>query len=344
MKSILDIRQKRILGAIIHEYIAGGEPVGSGILARKYGLSLSSASIRNVMSDLEEIGYLSQPHISAGRIPTIDGMRFYLEEILEPQSISEGDMSLIEGRIGKKSGNVETTLKDALYLLSNFSKAASVIVLPKPDSFVLKNIEFIRINNERVLVILVSRLGMVYNHIVYGEDISQDELIKYSNYLNDKYAGLTIRQMRDKLAREMSDEKTRFDTLVNQAISLSMRALDTVEKDVDMWIEGKESVFDYPGFADLGKIKEIVGAFEDKGKILRILNRVIESPGVKVFLGDDQDRTGIADCGVVAAGYGKGDLAFGSLGIIGPLRMDYSRVIPLVDYISKALGNLLEDI
>ncbi|MEA3221640.1 MAG: heat-inducible transcriptional repressor HrcA [Thermodesulfobacteriota bacterium] len=345
MASTLNIRGKKILGAIVQEYIADGEPVGSRVLAYKYGLGLSPATIRNVMVELEETGCLHQPHVSAGRVPTIEGLRLYLDEILELKAMSNGEKSLITRHMGKGIGSLNDTLKESLYLLSEFSRNASIIILPKLAMFVLKHIEFVRLDAHKILVILVSKSGMIHNHIVYSEDVPpQGKLNKYNNYLNDLYADLTVKEMRDTLVKDMLGEKARFDNIVRQAISLSMRALDSVEDTTDLWIEGKESIFDYPEFADLDKLKEIVRAFEDKGKIVRILTKIIETPGVKVFLGEDLTNIGISDCGMVATGYCKGSVPVGSLGVIGPMRMDYAKVIPLVDYISRVLSNLLEEI
>jgi heat-inducible transcriptional repressor len=216
--------------------------------------------------------------------------------------------------------------------------------MPKIDPFLFKRIDFVRLDESRILVILVSKAGMVYNHIVHGEDISQDLLIKYANYLNESSADLSIHQMRDRLVREMSSEKARFDTIVKQALDLGMKAFAGVTGSPDIYIQGKESVFNSPDLADLGKLREIVTAFEDKGKIVRLLNRVLEDPGVKILMGDDLEQFGTDYFSLVASGYYRKDVPVGSLGVIGPIRMDYSRVIPLVGYMAKILSDLLEDV
>lgn len=337
-------RDKQIFGVIMQEYITSGEPVGSRVVSRRYGLNISPATIRNVMADLEEIGFLQQPHVSAGRIPTAEGIRFFLGEILGPRTLPRGDRSLIERQFAKRPATLQDIIHEASLLLTGISKNASIVILPKIATFVLRRIEFLRLDEDRTLAILVSKSGMVYNHIVQGEDISQDDLSKYSNYLNATYADQTIQKMRDQLVAEMSSEKARFDRLVNQAVHLGMMALDSVEEAPDIVIEGKDTVFNYPEFADIDKLRDIVRAFEDKGRILRLLNLVLDNPGVKVFVGDELGNLGMQDFSMVASGYHRGDVPVGTLGVIGPMRMDYARVIPLVDYVAKVLSTLLEEI
>ena len=337
-------RDKQIFGIIMQEFISTGEPVGSRVVSRRYDLNVSPATIRNVMADLEEYGYLHQPHVSAGRVPTPEGIRFFLEEILQTRILPKGEKSMIARHMAKPFGNLKDTLHETSLLLSEISQNAAIIILPKLTTFILKRIEFLRLDDKRILVILISKSGMVYNHIVKGEKISQDELTKYSNFLNETYADMTIQKMRDKLVSEMSSEKARFDTMVRKAMELGKTALEGVEEAPDIVIEGKESVFNYPEFSDIDRLREIVRAFEDKGRILRLLNQVLADSGVKVFVGEELGALGMRDFSMVASGYSRGDTPIGTLGVIGPLRMDYGRVIPLVEYVAKVLSSLLEDI
>jgi len=344
MMHTLTDRDKSILGAIIQEYVATGEPVGSRIIARKYMMTISPATVRNVMADLEEMGYLYQPHVSAGRMPTPEGFRYYLSDIMEHKSLPRVEKTMISRHMAKAIGGVKDTLREASSLLSQISRNASIIILPKLDTFFFKRIDFVRLDENRILVVLVSKAGMVYNHIVYGEDIVQDRLNEYANYLNGTYADLTIHGMRDMLIQEMSSDKAKFDSLVKEAINLGMTALDGVEDRPDIFIQGKESVFNSPDLANLERLRDIVNAFEDKGRIIRILNRVLEDPGVKVLLGEEMEHIGMDDFSMVASGYCRGNVPVGSLGVIGPIRMDYSRVIPLVGYMAKVLSDMLEDL
>jgi heat-inducible transcriptional repressor len=337
-------RDKQIFGVIMQEFISTGEPVGSRVVSRRYGLNVSPATIRNVMADLEEFGFLHQPHVSAGRIPTSEGIRFFLEEILQSRILPKSEKTMISRQMGKSIGNLKETLHETSLLLSEISRNAAIIILPKIATFILKRIEFLRLDDKRILVILISKSGMVYNHIVQGDNIPQDELAKYSNFLNDTYANMTIQKVRDKLVGEMSSEKATFDRLVRKATELGKMALDSVEEAPEIVIEGKESVFNYPEFADIDKLREIVRAFEDKGRILHLLNQVLQDSGVKVFVGEELGALGMRDFSMVASGYFRGDTPVGTLGVIGPLRMDYGRVIPLVEYVAQVLGSLLEEI
>ncbi|MEN6472659.1 MAG: heat-inducible transcriptional repressor HrcA [Syntrophaceae bacterium] len=337
-------RDKQIFGIIMQEFISTGEPVGSRVVSRRYDLNVSPATIRNVMADLEEYGYLQQPHVSAGRIPTPEGIRFFLGEILQTRILPKGEKTMIARHLAKSFGSLRDTLHETSLLLSEISQNAAIIILPKLTTFILKRIEFLRLDDKRILVILISKSGMVYNHIVQGEYIAQDELTKYSNFLNETYADMTIQKVRDMLVSEMSSEKARFDHLVRKAMELGKTALEGVEDAPDIVIEGKESVFNYPEFSDIDRLRDIVRAFEDKGRILRLLNQVLADSGVKVFVGEELGALGMRDFSMVASGYSRGDTPVGTLGVIGPLRMDYGRVIPLVEYVAKVLSSLLEDI
>lgn len=336
-------RDKSILNAIIREYVETGEPVGSRIISRKYLYTLSPATIRNVMADLEEMGLLYQPHISAGRIPTPEGFRYYLNDIMEVKALPRNDKTMISRQISHSTGDIRDTLRQASVLLSRISQNASIIILPRFDTFFFKRIDFVRLDETRVMVILVSRAGMVYNHIVHGEDLPQNKLDHFANYLNETYKDLTIHEMRDSLLKEMTSEKARFDSLLGQALDMGMAALKAVEAVPDIVIQGKETVFNKPDLADLERLRGIVNAFEDKGRIVRILNRVLEMPGVSVLLGEEMEHIGMDDFSMVASGYHRRNIPVGSLGVIGPIRMDYSRVIPLVGYMARILSEFLED-
>jgi len=339
----LSERDKSILGAIIQEYVATGEPVGSRVVSRKYMPALSPATVRNVMADLEEIGLLYQPHISAGRIPTPEGFRYYLSDIMQLKELPKGEKNLISRHMAKTMGDMKETLNETSLLLSQISRNASIVIMPKLTTFLFKRVDFVKLDENRILVILVSKSGMVYNHIVHGENITQDLLVKYANYINESYGDLTIQEMRDRLVKEMSKEKARFDSLVKNAVNLGMLALDGASDTPDIYIQGKESVFNSPDLADFHSLRDIVNAFEDKGKIVRILNRVLDVPGVKVLLGEDMESFGTDYFSLVASGYYRNAVPVGSLGVIGPIRMDYSRVIPLVGYMARILSDLLED-
>jgi heat-inducible transcriptional repressor len=337
-------RDKQIFGYIMQEFISTGEPVGSRVVSRRYDLDISPATIRNIMSDLEELGFLLQPHISAGRVPTKEGIHYYLNEIIKMKALPKEDKSIISRQISKNTGGLKETLHEASMLLSEISGNTSVVILPKISTFTFKRIELVKLETNRILVILISKSGLVYNHVVQGDDISQDDLTKYSNFLNEKYSGLSIKKMRESLSKEMESEKAQFDSLVKKAVHIGMMALDNVEDAQDVVIEGKDIVFNCPELSDIEKLREIVRAFEDKGRMLRILNQVFVGTGVKIFIGEEMGNIGINDFSMVASGYFHGDTPVGSLGVIGPMRMNYKRIIPLVEYMAKLLSSIIEEI
>jgi heat-inducible transcriptional repressor len=336
-------RDKKILNAIIREYVETGEPVGSRAISRKYLTELSPATIRNAMADLEEMGMLQQPHVSAGRIPTPEGFRLYLSDIMEVRALPRTEKNLITRQMIRGATDMKETLRRASVLLSQISQNASIIILPRMDAFLFRRIDFVRLDVNRIMVVIVSRAGMVYNHVVHGEDLPQNKLDRFANYLNETYRDLTIREMRDALTREMTSEKARFDSIAAQALDLGITALSAVEDVPDVVIQGKETVFSKPDLADLERLREIVSAFEDKGRIVRILNRVLEVPGVSVLLGEEMEQLGMENFSMVASCYTRRNVPVGSLGVIGPIRMDYTRVIPLVGYMANILSELLED-
>jgi heat-inducible transcriptional repressor len=262
---------------------------------------------------------------------------------MELRALPRGEKTMITRHMSHGTGDIMDTLMKASVLLSKISQNASIIILPRFDTFFFKRIEFVRLDEFRIMVVLVSRAGMVYNHIVHGEDIPQGKLDQFANYLNETYADLTIHEMRDRLLKEMSSEKAKVDTLIKQALDLGMTALKAVEEVPEMVIQGKDTVFNKPDLADLGKLRDVVNAFEDKGRIVRILNRVLEVPGVSVLLGEEMKNIGIDNFSMVATGYHKKNIPVGSLGVIGPIRMDYTRVIPLVGYMARFLSDFLED-
>jgi len=344
MGILINQRDKQIFGFIMQEFINTGEPVGSRVVSRRYGLDISSATIRNIMSDLEEMGFLSQPHVSAGRLPTKDGIHYYLDEILKIRTIPKQEKTLISRKLSKKTGSLKDTLQKAGILLSEISGNTSIVLLPKINAFTLKRVEFVRLDQGRFLVILISKSGLVYNHIVEGDDISQDDLSKYSNYLNDKYSGLSIHKMRKLLSDEMVSEKSMFDNMVKHALELGILAIDNVEDSPDFVMEGKDIVFNCPELTDIEKLREIVRTFEDKSRMLRLLNQVYDGTGVKIFIGEEIGNIGTNEFSMVASSYSHNDTPAGSLGVIGPMRMDYQRVIPLVEYMAKVLSTMLEEI
>lgn len=337
-------RARRVLEAIILEYIKGGVPVGSRAIAKRYGLNVSPATIRNVMADLEELGLLHQPHTSAGRIPTELGLRVYIDSILKIQQLSVADRERI--RLAYKGGvaRVEGLLQETSKVLSSFSNQAGVVLTPRLSLTVFRRIEFIRLRARMVMTILVSQAGIVHNTVFeIEEDIAQDELDKYSRYLNDMLRDLTLHQVKARLLEEMKKEKVLFDQLLSKALELSQKALQENIEHSEIYIEGRTNLLDNPEFADVEQMRLIFDAFEEKSKIIDLLDKSMLGGGVNIFIGSESELLDMKSMSFITSAYASGDEILGTLGVIGPTRMDYSRIIPLVDYTAKLLSKMLEE-
>jgi heat-inducible transcriptional repressor len=335
-------RARRVLEAIILEYIRGGVPVGSRAIAKRYGLSVSPATIRNVMADLEELGLLYQPHTSAGRIPTELGLRVYIDSILKIKQLSNADRERIRRAFTGGVAQVEGLLKETSKVLSSFSKQAGVVLTPRLSLTVFKRIEFVRLRAKMVMTILVSQAGIVHNTIFEVDaDISQEELDKYSRYLNDMLQDLTLHQVKARLLNEMKKEKVLFDRLLAKALELSQKALQENIEDSEIYIEGRTNLLDNPEFADVDQMRRIFNAFEEKSRIIDLLDKSMSAGGVNIFIGSESELLDMESVSFITSPYTSGDEILGTLGVIGPTRMDYSRIIPLVDYTAKLLSKML---
>lgn len=333
-----------MLEAIILEYIKSGMPVGSRAVAKRYGLNVSPATIRNVMADLEELGLLHQPHTSAGRIPTELGLRVYIDSILKIQQLSVADRERIRRSYKTGASPVEELLKETSRVLSSFSRQAGVVLTPRLYQTVFRRIEFVRLRASMVMTILVSQAGIVHN-TVFGieEDISQEELDKYSRYLNSMLQDLTLDQVKARLLEEMKKEKVLFDRLLSKVLELSKKALQENIEDSELYIGGRTNLLDNPEFADVEQMRRIFDAFEEKSKIIDLLDKSMSAGGVNIFIGSESELLDMESVSFVTSPYTSGGDILGTLGVIGPTRMDYSRIIPLVDYTAKLLSKMLEE-
>jgi len=342
MGDLLHERDKQILQSLIDEYILTAEPVGSRRISKKYHLDLSSATIRNVMADLEEMGFLHQPHTSAGRIPTDRGFRFYVDSILEIRELTRSEKEYIRKKYEISTMDISDVMKETSKALSKFSQSISIIVAPKFTSTVLRHLEFLKINENRVLVIFVSQSGIVQNKIIeVEEDISQDDLYQYSNYLNEMFAGLSLEEVKEKLIEEMTKEKAMYDELLSKALKLGEQALYG-EEEAEVYIEGKINIFNYPEFVEIEKMRALFKAFEEKSKIVKLLNKSLVAKGVQIFIGSENQLQELQDCALITSSFSRGKQVLGTLGVIGPMRINYCKIIPVVDYTAKLIGKILE--
>ncbi|MBW1709356.1 MAG: heat-inducible transcription repressor HrcA [Deltaproteobacteria bacterium] len=345
MGIVLNERSKKILHTVIQTYIRTAEPVGSRTVAKTDELDISPATIRNVMADLEEIGLLAQRHTSSGRVPTELGLRYYVDSILEINPISDREMKAIEQEFAFDGLNTEQFIKKASKTLSLVSHHIGLVLAPRFSYLELKQLEFIRLGRKLVLAILVSQSGVVQNRIIeLDEDITQEELDRFNLYLNDILDGLTIGEIKDLILEEMKKEKVHFNEMFSRALKLSQKIFVQEAIEDDLYIVGQGRLLDYPEFSDVETMKIIFEAFEEKKLLIQLLDKAMSVSGVQIFIGSENELTEIGGWTIITSAYSRKSIPIGSLGILGPTRLNYSRIIPIVDYTAKLLTRTLESI
>jgi heat-inducible transcriptional repressor len=338
----LSNRSRQILEAIVEDYIATAEPVGSGSVARRHDLPLSTATIRNVMANLEEMGLLTSPHTSAGRVPTEKAYRLYVDSMVALRQVSRDEKKLIIRRCREAGSGLLGILRETSRTLSSLSNYMGLVVAPSFIEDVFRHIEFIRIGSHKVLAILVSSNGTVQNRLVETDtEFPKADLVAMGNYLNELMEGLTISQARQRILEEMHTEKVRYDSLMSRALHLSEQAV-SVEGD-EVFVEGQARFLDQPEFSDVGRMKDIFRAFEQKGLLLKLLERCMSADGVQIYIGSESPLGQSAGVSLITSRFVTSSNTVGLLGVIGPTRMGYSSVIPIVDYTARLVSRLLAE-
>jgi heat-inducible transcriptional repressor len=330
---MLDDRAKLLLKALVERYIADGQPVGSRTLSKASGLELSPATIRNVMSDLEELGLIASPHTSAGRIPTNRGYRLFVDTML---TVQKGE--LLTQRLAPDQP--QKVIANAANMLSSLSHYVGVVMAPKRAS-VFRHIEFLRLSEKRVLLIIVSPEGDVQNRVIFTEaDYSQSQLIEASNYLNANYVGMAIEQVRLRVKQELVNLQSEIASLMQAAVQMSSEAMS--EDEGDVVISGERNLLSVSDFSsDMGNLRQAFDLFEQKTQLMRLLDVSSQADGVRIFIGGESQFVPMQELSVVSAPYEVDGHIVGTLGVIGPTRMPYERMIQIVDITSKMVGNAL---
>ena len=330
---MLDDRAKLLLKALVERYIADGQPVGSRTLSKASGLELSPATIRNVMSDLEELGLIASPHTSAGRIPTNRGYRLFVDTML---TVQKGE--LLTQRLAPDQP--QKVIANAANMLSSLSHYVGVVMAPKRAS-VFRHIEFLRLSEKRVLLIIVSPEGDVQNRVIFTEaDYSQSQLIEASNYLNAHYAGMAIEQVRLRVKQELVNLQSEIASLMQAAVQMSSEVLN--EDEGDVVISGERNLLSVSDFSsDMGNLRQAFDLFEQKTQLMRLLDVSSQADGVRIFIGGESQFVPMQELSVVSAPYEVDGHIVGTLGVIGPTRMPSERMIQIVDITSKMVGNAL---
>jgi heat-inducible transcriptional repressor len=338
----LSERAQLLLKALIESYIRDGQPVGSRALSRDSGLSLSSATIRNVMADLEDLGFVASPHTSAGRIPTDKGYRLFVDSLLKLKPLQHEEVEEIERRLSEAS-NGRALLQTVSQMLSSVSHMAGLVTLPNPHYVALSQIEFIGLSENRALAIMVMNNGEVQNRVVQlDRRYSVEELRRAANYLNEAFAGRSLPDVRAMLVRQLQETRQHMNQLMQDAIQVAQKVFDAKpDEQVEYVIAGETNLM---GFAELGnveRLRRLFEAFNEKHDILRLLDNCLRAQGIQIFIGQESGYRILDDVSLVAAPYLIENQVVGVLGIIGPTRMAYERVIPIVDVTAKLLGSAL---
>ena len=337
-------RAQLLLRTLIECYIREGEPVGSRTLSRESGLSLSAATIRNVMADLEEHGFVSSPHTSAGRIPTDKGYRFFVNTLLRYQQPGLAEIAELRRKLDSQAGDTKALVTAASQLVSGLTHLAGVVTVPRETHESLSQIEFVGLSGNRVLAILVVNGREVQNRVLQlDRHFPADELRHAGAYLNDQFRGQELSGVRAQLVTQLQETREQMNRLMMDAITLAQRAFAVYpgEHEADMVIAGETNLMGFAELSNVDRLRRLFEAFNEKRDILHLLDQSLHGEGVQIFIGHESGYTILDDCSVIAAPYTQDDRVVGVLGVIGPTRMAYERVIPLVDIAARMLSSAL---
>lgn len=332
----LDERKMKILRAIVNDYIDTAEPIGSRTIARKHELGLSSATIRNEMADLEDMGYLDQPHTSSGRIPSDKGYRLYVDHLMELSELTQEEIQSIKNALEIKINELSQLIRQTSLVMSNITKYTSIAISPQLKRSILKAVQVVPIEKGKALVIAVVNAGVVRNALVkIQESITPDQLIRISNFLNEKLTGLNIEQINRSLIMDIKNQFYIHDDTLIPILDGVAECIEQIDN-AEVFLDGTTHIFNYPEFKDIEKAKGFLNVLEKKRVIRELLSDVSDDE-INIHIGTENTIDEIKDCTLLTTSYHIGDTVVGSIGIIGPTRMDYSRVISAMDYIRKKM-------
>ncbi len=341
--TFLNERAQQLLRVLVERYIDSGEPVGSRTLARDSGLDLSPATVRNVMADLEELGFVRSPHTSAGRMPTVRGYRFFVDSLLKVQPLDSQQVAALRRELHPEV-NHERLVASASSLLSGITRMAGVVTLPRREHAALRRLDFLALSGNRVLVILIFNEGEVQNRIIQTERAySAAELEQAANLLNTLFAGKDIAEVRAELIEDMRQARKDMDALMNTAVQMAERVFmeEESEEDEEVVVAGQTNLMTFRELGDVDKLRDLFEVFNSKRDLLHLLDQSLSADGVQIFIGEESGYRVLDECSVVTAPYSVDGEVVGVLGVIGPTRMAYDRVIPIVDATARLLGAAL---
>jgi heat-inducible transcriptional repressor len=349
-------RAQKILQAVVKEYLQSGEAVGSRVVTRRHELGLSPATVRNVMADLEELGLLEQPHTSAGRVPTEQGLRFFIDSLLKVRGLSPKEKDEIRLRYAEQGTQrtgmdaVTEVVQRTSRVLSEITHHTGIVLAPDPSLQRFQHIEFVQLSEGKLLCILVTTEGRIENKLVQV-DLSVDggQLDRIHNYLDALLGGLSLTEVRRRIVHEMGLEKNRYDDMVSTALRLGQAALDQVDSSRagGLVVTGQANIVDLARTDDpemLDRMRQLLQALEDKQVVLQLLDRTIKAEGIQVFLGAETAIASLGESSVVAVPYGPEEQPIGAIAVIGPMRMNYSKVISVVDFTADLVSQIISEL
>lgn len=346
---VLDERSKNILVVIIKLYIATGQPVGSRTLSKHYKEKLSPATMRNIMSDLEEAGYLTHPHTSAGRVPTDKGYRFYADSIIDQAKLSKSDeLTINRSLLDSKIDSAEEFMERTSQLLSQISGNVGIVISPSPAQDILQHMEFVKLSEGRILVITVSRSGIVRDKVVRVDaHFTQEELDKTARFVLTNFKGMTLQEICNEILKKMSEEQMLYERLLQNSILLCNLALSSGDTKAEVYVDGTSTILSKPDFTDdTERMRELFKIYEEKKKLLKVLHEYLTEStvsGVCIRIGSENNIPSMHTCAIITSPYVYGNNAFGGVGVVGPMRMEYARLITVVNYIARVFERVLSN-
>ncbi len=335
-------REKKVLELIMVGYIASAEPVGSRTLSRMAGSRWSSATIRNVMVDLEEQGFLYKPHVVAGRVPTGKAFRYYVNSLLTPSRfLRKREMHVLESFTSHRYSHVEEIMGDASRALAELCKYTGIVVEPRVDFMLFKEVEFVKLSKSTILAVFVTSSGMVHTRLVATEEDYSPELLQgMKGYMNERCEGLPFYSVRERIIEDMAKDREAFQSLMNQIMDVLEQIMNK-GGEREVYLEGTSRFIGVPELSDVNRLRDLFHAFERKEKLLKLLDRSVEQEGISVIIGAETEVKEMRDMSIITSSYEIDQKHQGVLGVIGPVRMDYSRIIPIVHYTAQAVTDLL---
>lgn len=342
VKQYFESRKEKILELVIENYINTASPASSRAISRRLRRALSSATIRNVMADLEDAGLITHPHTSAGRTPTDKGYRFYVNKLMQAKLLTEDEKGRIDKEFKQRFKEVDDILLNTSRLLSSIAGEASLVALPAFERGTFEHIELVEINKNRVLVILVTKSGLVKNITVkFDKPLKKGDINKIVNFLNTRYSGVSLYDIRKIITRQLLAERNSFYYIINETKKIIDLLINNAT-DEKIYLEGASRIITQPEFRNLEKIEVLLKSLEDPSVLSSIVKKSYNTDGIDIYIGEEVEIDGLCDCSLVIGNYGIKNNTSGVLAIIGPKRMPYSKIVSLVDYVSKSLSEILE--